>query len=321
MKKYNDESKSPSIGRVLCGICAVIVFLVFMAKIEETPKETLDTDTDTVIETTDESSGGADVEAGTTNNEVHETDVVDSTTSKRFPVTPVEVDLTNKNYITSKASFVSKVSELVDISLYENLETIDESKYYQMYEYKLKSTVESSNNLDYWIGLGDGTEFTMPITFKELEKKGWSLKKESKPNEKVSAGIMSYGYIENAQGKELFTFVYNPSNKKKALKECTVIGVTADQIRILNPVEKLAEAIDVAVCDSVTNASTLEDIIRKMGNPTIIDYTVEYDNGKYSYSIVELYYEQSGTVPGQLYFRLSADGNFITAIHYQMFPA
>lgn len=232
----------------------------------------------------------------------------------------IEEDTSNKGYITSKDSFVNKMAELLDISLYKELEESDYTSF-KSYYYSLDYENKMEYDLDYKIGLGDGSEFTMPITFNELEKEGWFLQDSSSPDRDLDAGYMSYGIVENASGKTLSVSAYNPTDKTITFKECTVIQVQAQQYSTLDPAEKLSEAIDFTVCGSLTNASNLEDIINKLGNPYSINCTLHFDdNGKYTYSDIEINYMQRSSAYSSLVFELSGDDNYITNIHYDVEP-
>ena len=236
-----------------------------------------------------------------------------------YTETNIEVDTSNKSYITSKDAFVNKMTELLDISLYADLTESDNTSS-KSYFYWLDYGNKKEYDLDYKIKLGDGTEFTMPITFSELEKKGWVLQESSDPDYEMEAGLMTFGIIENVAGKSLHVTAYNPTDKTIAFKECTVIGVDAQQYSMFDPTEKLSDAIDFTVCGSLTNASALEDIINKLGNPSSIDCTLHFDDGKYTHSDINITYEQKSSAYSKLEFELSGDGNYITTVNYDVAP-
>lgn len=237
-----------------------------------------------------------------------------------FTESNVEVDTSNKGYITSKDAFVSKMAELLDISLYADLNESDYTSF-RSYYYQLDYENKKEYDLDYKIKLGDGSEFTMPITFSELEKKGWVLQESSAPDREMGAGLMTFGTIKNASGKSLRVAAYNPTDKTITFKECTVINVDAQQYSTFDPTAKLDDAIDFTVCGSLTNASTLEDIINKLGNPYSINCTLHFDDeGKYTNSDIEITYMQKSSAYSQLVFDLSGDGNYITTVNYDVAP-
>lgn len=232
----------------------------------------------------------------------------------------IEVDTSNKDYITSKDAFVQKMTELLDMTLYTDLNEGDYTSF-RSYYYQLDYENKKEYDLDYKIKLGDGSEFTMPITFSELEEKGWILLESSDPEREMGANLMTFGVIENASGKRLDVAAYNPTDKTITFKECTVINVDAQQYSTFDPTEKLDDAIDFTVCGSLTNASTLEDIINKLGNPYSIDYTLHFDEeGKYTNSDIRITYMQKSSAYSQLVFELSGDGNYITTVNYDVAP-
>lgn len=232
----------------------------------------------------------------------------------------IEVDTSNKGYITSKEAFVNKMAELLDVSLYGDLSESDNTSF-RLYHYQLGYENKKEYDLDYKIQLGDGSEFTMPITFSELEKKGWILQESSAPDREMGAGLMTFGTIKNASGKALSVAAYNPTDKTITFKECTVINVDAQQYGSFDPTKKLDDAIDFTVCGTLTNASTLEDIINKLGNPTSISCTLHFDDeGNYTNSDINITYTQKSSAYSQLVFELSGDGNYITTVNYDVAP-
>lgn len=236
------------------------------------------------------------------------------------PTDNIVDDTVADGYITSKTAFVNEMSELLDLSLYQDLSESDYTSF-KSYSYTLDYENEKEYPLDYKIKLGDGSEFTMPITFSELEKKGWFLQDSSSPDRELDTGLMTYGTIQNTGGKTLSVSAYNPTDKTIAFKECTVIAVRAEQYSTIEPTEKLSGAIDFTVCDSLTNLSNLEDIINKLGNPYLVTCVVHFDdNGQYTYSDIEINYTQKSSAYSSLVFELSGDGNYITNVRYDVNP-
>lgn len=234
--------------------------------------------------------------------------------------TNINVDTSNKGYITSKEAFVDKVTELIDVSLYRDITESDYTSF-KSYFYELNYENKKEFDLDYKIKLGDGSEFTMPITFSELEKKGWVLQESSAPDREMGSGLMTFGTVKNSAGKTLSVAAYNPTEKTITFKECTVINVDSQQYSTFDSTEKLSDAIDFTICGTLTNASTLEDIIERLGNPYSINCTLHYDDkGNYTYSDIEVTYMQKSSAYSQLKFQLSGDGNYITAINYDVAP-
>lgn len=232
----------------------------------------------------------------------------------------IQADTSNKSYITTKDAFVDKMEQLLDLSLYTELDESDVGSSI-LCLYQIDEENEKEYDLDYKLQLGDGSEFTIPITFSELEKKGWILRETSDPDRELDSGYMTFGTIENASGKTLSVAAYNPTEEKIAFKECTVINVDSQQYGSFDPTKRLDDAIDFTVCDSLTNASTLEDIIQRLGNPYYITCALRFDDdGKYTDSSIEISYQQESSAYSQITFKLSGDGNYITALNYDVAP-
>lgn len=235
---------------------------------------------------------------------------------------PTENTSNSKGYITSKEAFISKVETLVDTSLYsESLEDDDDDSLqkFQIYSYELKWENEKEYDLDYSIKLSDGTNFTLPVTVAELEKQGWTLSAYD-ADRNLSAGYMTWANLKNTSGKELYVGICNLSEETIQLKEGTVNLVSADQYSSNDNFSKrLDEAVDFTVCGSLTNSSTLEDIVKRLGAPSFIAWTVYVDDdGAYEYSKLEVEYVQKSSVYSHIYFTLSGDGNYITDVSYEV---
>ena len=234
--------------------------------------------------------------------------------------TDTNTGTSNKKYITSKKAFTDKVAELIDLSLYEDLDETDETSY-KSYYYELDSDNEKDYDLDYKIKLGDGSEFTMPISFSELEEKGWALPENADPDFEIDSGHVASSTVSNSEGKEFTFYVYNRTDNKITLKEGLVTSVCLYQYDSYDLTEKLSEAIDFTVCGTLNNASTLEDIIEKLGNPYSINCALNYDDdGNYTYSEIEVDYTQESSSYSSLVFTLSGDGNYITNVDYSVDP-
>ena len=214
-------------------------------------------------------------------------------------------DSTNKK-ITSKEEFVGEMGELLDLSLYSELdETITSLS--QTYTYNLDHKNKTDYNLDYTISFNDGSGFTLPITFSELEKKGWSIDPFYGPDNDIPTNGVTGCKIIHSSGKVLGVSVYNPTNKTIKLKECTVTGVDTG-----------SSGVDFTVCGALSTSSTTENIINKLGNPTFSACVILLDgNGEYKESNVVLSYSQN-TTEGSITFTLSGDDNRLIDIDYKI---
>lgn len=238
-------------------------------------------------------------------------------TDKPKEETHIEVDTSNKNYITDETSLIAKVEELVDTSLYGDMYKNDNASFIS-YMCERNYDNRQEYDLDYKYEFGDGSVVQMPLTFAELEMEGWVLSSNNEDQE-LDPGYMTFGRVKNSSGKELYVSAYNHTSSKAAFKDCTVINIEAAQYSDLNIAKKIDSAIDFTVCGSITNASTLEDIIDVLGDPTSIYCSFHYDdNGNYKYSKLTVSYIQKSSAYSQIVFELSGDGNYIINVDYSV---
>ncbi len=223
----------------------------------------------------------------------------------------------NPKKITTKEELVSVVGSLVDLSKYDDLNESDLTSS-TSYTYNLKSENKKEYDLDYKVKLGDGTEFTMPITIKDMEAKGWKIKTPS--DQKISSGYMTWEVLENNSGKSIRVSVYNATDKKVTTKDCTVIGFEGEQYDILDISSRFESAIDFTVCGSITQNSTLEDIIKKLGEPTSISCNIRETDGKFADSKITVEYRQKSSAYSYIRFELSGADDCILSVKYEVKP-
>lgn len=222
-------------------------------------------------------------------------------------------DTTDKNYITSKETFVEKMDELIDLSLYEDLD--EDEGTLSTYTYELKDDDKNDCELNRKILLGDGTEFTFPISVKELENLGWTVTNGGDTELKANHFIFGVT-VENAEGKVLKLSVINTTQETLLAKECTIFSVETKQFKdYTDAAEKEEVAINFSVCDSLNNASNLEDIIEVLGNPDSVECTLRsgYEEG-YTRSEITIVYENEDYT--DIEFVLSGNGNYIKSMSY-----
>lgn len=234
-------------------------------------------------------------------------------------ITPA--DFSRTDYMTSKEAFVEIVGGLVDISLYDELEEY-ESTSSKSYSYNIKYENKMEYELDYSITISDGASFTMPISFADLEKCGWSLKSSSHAETEMEPGFISWAYCHNSAGQEIYVGAYNPTEETIAFGECSVCMV---EFTMFDTTSETPEAYEntpgFTVCGGITHASTLEDIISVLGAPESFYYSIHTDeNGAYEDSYIELTYEQASSAYDYLVFKLSGNGNYIISMEYQHIP-
>lgn len=212
-------------------------------------------------------------------------------------------------YITSKEDFIAKIKTLIDISLYE------ENDYESTYSYTMKFDIQQKTeyDFDYGIELGDGTKFALPVPVKTLGNQGWTLNQnpEVKPD-----NVLSGPRLVNSQGNTLvFVSAVNNSDDTLDFDECDLVGYNIE-LYSHDLKEPSNSAIDFTVCGTITQNSTLEDIIAKLGNPSKVMCNVVEYSGEYQRTEITITYEQLGSPYNYLEFVLSGDGNYITEMEY-----
>lgn len=252
-----------------------------------------------------------DDDAEPTKDSVSQTDVKNDTTHSNKEDEPVK-----STGITSKEDFVATMEELLDLSLYMDLNESDNNGLFDSFSYTLDYENRKEYDLDYNIRLDDGSEFTLPILVSDFEKKGWTMPESNHPDNQLSSGYMTSSYFENSQGKELSCDVYNHRDYATAKKNGMVVEIRASHYSTYD--DKIREsAVGFTVCDTLTEEATLEDIIARLGNPTMVFCTVNYnDDGSFKKSQITIEYAQESSAYSCLRFNLSGDKGYIISMEY-----
>lgn len=289
------------IALLLC-LCMVLVLFSGCKKTEE-KTETNDQKQDSVLQDDEKDS---EIET-------------QEDTNKPTEETQNKVDTSNKGYITDEESLMARVEELLDTSLYGDMNKSDNTSFVS-YWCERSYDNRPEYDLDYKYEFGDGSVVQLPLAFAELEEEGWTLS-STNDDQELDPGYMTFGRVKNSSGKELSVAAYNHTDSKAAFKDCTVVNMDSTQYSDLDTAKKVSSAIDFTVCGSITNASTLEDIIDVLGDPTTLYCSFHYDdNGNYKYSKLTVTYMQASSAYSQLVFELSGDGNYIIEVCYDVAP-
>lgn len=216
----------------------------------------------------------------------------------------------NASYITSKEDF----DELFDTILPDTGYYLEESSgsTYNSYHYSLVPEDMVDYDLDYSVKHSDGTEFTLPISVKDIESKGWNFKDSDYKDETLSSGYAFASSIPfvNSQDSTMRFYIFNDTDDKAKLTDCTASGV---EFEIPD-----ATADYFTICGNITNNSTIEDIINCLGAPSTIDLTIwNNDNGEYDRTNIKLTFTQKSNLTSSLYFEISGDENRITNLQYK----
>lgn len=211
-----------------------------------------------------------------------------------------------EGYITSTDAFLSKMEELLDMSLYETPDMRESSGSIDIKE-------RITYDFDYTVKLNDDTGFTMPCTYADLEKQGWTCRND--PDQEVKASSIAIAYFTNAAGQEVLIHGYNTSDKTIAFRECqfAAMGYT---MRSRYSGEWESDAPTFTICETITEKSTLEDIIAALGDPSNVQYfQTRGDDGSYLYTSISATFTQKDGI-GTLRFEFSGDTGSIVEMEY-----
>lgn len=224
---------------------------------------------------------------------------------------------TEETVITSRDSFVNTMGKLMDLSLYNDL-TENYNASYDTFSYHIKYENERDYDLDKKIRFADGSEVTLPIKVSELADRGWGFAYDSSAGTELASGYEtpSIGF-KNSSGKQFEAWVYNHTSVTTTLGNCMVPELTVNLYGSLDPNKKLDSGIGFTVCGTITENSTLEEVIARLGNPTSVFCTVRRDDtGAFKHSTVEVTFEQSKATHNHLTIKFSGDKGHIVEMKY-----
>ena len=193
------------------------------------------------------------------------------------------------------------ITNIVDLSHYTLSKTSDsESSSY----YTLNADLNNKQDLDHTMVL-DGVELIYPLTFEELGQKGWKISSEDAANEEMKPSYAMSSYCENSAGHTIYVMGYNHLAEAAAYDKCTVKDI---EITVLSSDDKYSKALKSApefiIYGSITNASTIQDIINVLGEPSAIR-----TNG--NLSKITITYDCND---GDIQFDLTSDGQHIILV-------
>ena len=138
----------------------------------------------------------------------------------------------------------------VDISLY------DEENYADIYLGK-----KFKFNVSY-----DGSELTVPTTYKSITKKGWSFLENSQydTDSMILAGETCETEFINENGVKITAFFYNSSKSSLKLSKCNIVKFRIENNNIYNP---SSEYGDFNI-NGITNSMAITDITDTLGSPS-----------------------------------------------------
>ena len=179
---------------------------------------------------------------------------------------------------------------------------VDLSKYEEPYEsdsgFSINLKEEANYEIDKTIILSNNATVTLPISYEEIKKTGWSLS-ESREVEKINGvkpeeGMVKYAvstgtYLSNDKKERFTAYISNTSTETKQTKECDIYHVRFETGHGDAP---------FALTNGITEKSNYFDVISVLGNPNKIlygiigesyeDITLTYKNGNTGYEVDEL---------------------------------
>lgn len=189
--------------------------------------------------------------------------------------------------------------------------------------YTIDKNLWQDYDLNYNVKLEDSSEFTMPVSVKDIESKGWQFK-NSDAKEKIlsPSSYQTATEFVNSKGNKIALNIYNGTDKDTAVKDCNVTGIELNIYSMyFSPefhYEKNDDATSFTICDNLTDKSTMEDVIKRLGAPYKIRLITRNDNeGNYRNTEVTLTYMQKSNPKEQIIFVFSGDENRLLSLFYR----
>lgn len=212
-----------------------------------------------------------------------------------------------EGYITTKEAFLEKMESLLDMSKYGEVETDDKNSWFS---FTAKS--KADYGLDFTVKFGDGTTISLPCSYADLEKQGWMLTAD--PEQELEANHIAFGSIKNATKQKVNVDIRSPRDKSAKYQDCSFASISFN-VRDGFSCEWESDAPTFTVCETITENSTLEELIDTLGSPYHIYFSQSYSSeGEYLRSLLHVTFEQADG--SYLEFHLSGDTGLITEIHY-----
>ena len=233
------------------------------------------------------------------------------------PTETTEVEVIDYS-ITDKDSLEKVLGRLVDLSLYDFWSADDTDQQKNTCKYVLKDKNDTPD-LDFTVTLAGSTQFTLPFMLPDVQQQGWTLDAES-TGKQISPSKKEICGLENEAGKTFTAFAYNLGETAQVTEKLPCYEISLFRYTYDEETRTMLESTgaDFTICKSITEQSTLADIIETLGNPYSVDYWSVHskESGTYCYSKLILRYTVSaGTYNDQLEITLYADDNYITKVN------
>ncbi len=214
-------------------------------------------------------------------------------------------------------AFTDKIGRLVDLSRYNDHSTGNESCHFAL-PYEEEAKLQFPGGLQ--IQLGTGKAFTLPIAYADLEKLGWKasnvdMEEMLEPNHYTFGSVSK---IANSKGQEALFGLHHNSQQALPYKECDVYALKVTMYNSFDHSQRYDTAAPFTLCGSITQNSTVADVIHALGSPDAISYYVSYKaDGQYNYSTTKLTFRQ--TDRSELVFEFEQDKMLTAKCEYNIF--
>jgi hypothetical protein len=238
--------------------------------------------------------------------------------------------------ITDYETFKTEMTKRINLSKYTFTQespsaTLNSYKYKLDKEQKLKP---AKSNFKVKI---DGTEITLPITIDDLLKKGFDITEINfEPVYYLDLeSNLSFGSLNvvTKKGNDFLAYAINPGeNYQGKMKDCLVtqLDVSFYENGLDFETDRAPLVPEIKFFKNITKDSSLDDIIKELGYPSLIDYSTAEYNGEITLSAMQLRYNFSNKeYDGYVYITLETfknqtgvKKNLIFSIAYAIeFPA
>lgn len=214
----------------------------------------------------------------------------------------------NRNVKISMEDAKKNTENMVNLSNYSPITREDGT-----FHYAYKSELFTEFDLNYIVSLGSDTRVDMPENFATLKKLGWTLS-DARYENLVLKPAASTNVNCGKDGKTVMVFVKNSTESEIKCPEGVINRIKFNLYsKDDNYAEKLKEAPDFKIGNSIDNNTDIKGIISAVGEPSDISYSEENGNC----TAVTLTY-QNISKNDWLKFELSPDGSKIVSVDYSI---
>ncbi|MBR2723893.1 MAG: hypothetical protein IKB72_00370 [Ruminococcus sp.] len=179
------------------------------------------------------------------------------------------------------------------------------------FKYTINKEDLPNNHFDYNIKLNGSSDFKLQTPLKDLENKGYKLTDPDVKNRTLLPEYQTGGNIVSTsnESNEIECTIYNNTDKEILAKDGVLSQVT---FRTDN-----ATTDYFTICDGITNNSTFDAVLNRLGVPNSIILTInQTENGEYISSRIMIDYERWEPFQ-QIRVELSGDENRVLYLLYE----